>query len=409
MKTIFLTGMSGYVGSHLAARQLKKGKRVVGLVRENGLPGEAWNRAAAAIHSADQEAIVTNNNLVIVPGDLKQKCSILLSQVLECAPFHYDEVWHTVATFKNTESARSEIEEINIGGTEKMLFFVDKINLGQDRPRYFHVSTAYSQGKDVSVVPEAFVPGMTSFRTLYEWSKYCAEEKIWKNQLEKNTDTTIFRPTIIVGDGKTKAISNAGYYAFCEKLYSLCKKAEVNLGEKFTRDLELRYLGDLNIPINFVPVDFVIASMVAIAEKSELRGPSFKIFNLANEDAPLHSMVIKTLCEALRITGVIPVLEMAFKAEPMTSLERYFERTISFQAPYLRSNIGFSMDKFRSLVPYSEVPKVKTDSRFFKRITDQFLEALSNSLVQQKVPNNFLIAETITSNSKGRHHAVKGN
>jgi nucleoside-diphosphate-sugar epimerase len=378
-KLIFITGITGYVGCHLAAALLQEGHEVVALVRDSSKRFSVEERALRAIVQVDEKIGQCTENLMVVPGDVQETADILLAKIKDkIGERHIDELWHCAATFKFRNRDREEVESINIEGVRHILQVVLQINAGVP-PRYFHVSTAYSSGQEHEVVPEEFVHNNEGFRSLYEWSKYQGETVVMKHQREHNLDVTIFRPAIIVGSRKTKAISHSAYYQVCDALYRLRKIFENKKGAAFDGTFEVRLLGFPNTRLNFVPIDFVTEGMLLVAEEESLAQPGLKVFNVVNEDPPDMTTIHKVVCQSLNIRDLALVDEEAFEERPMTPTERLLARSVAFQAPYMLRTITFSTDKFRRIVPFDKLPIPQVDEEFLAIINRAYFDYLEHS------------------------------
>ena len=379
-KLIFITGVTGYVGCHLADDLLKKGHRVIALVRESGRRRSARERALAAIEKVDSHVKQYLDNLIVIPGEVQETADILLEKIhAQIGHEPIDEIWHCAATFLFRKRDRTEVEAINIEGVRHMLELVLHVNEGAP-PRYFHVGTAYSTGQELDIVPEAYVPGNTGFRSLYEWSKYEGETVVQTYQAEHGLDATIFRPAIIVGSRQTKAVSHSAYYQVCDALYRLRKHFEHRKGAAFDGTFDVRLMGHPQTRLNFVPIDFVIDAMQLIAQEESLVTPELKVFNIVNENPPRIVTIHRIVCQSLGIRGLELVEEDAFETKPMNSVERLLARSVAFQAPYMVRDIKFATEQFRQIVPFEKLPTPQVDEEFLSIINQAYFDHLDSTL-----------------------------
>lgn len=378
-KLAFITGVTGYVGCHLADKLLRQGYRVIALVRESGRQRSAQVRAMAAIEQVDANAGQYLDDLIVIAGDVQETAAVLLQKIrAQIGTTPIDEVWHCAATFLFREQDRADVKAINIEGVRHMLELVLQINEGAP-PRYFHVGTAYSTGQELEIVPEAYVPGNTGFRSLYEWSKYEGETVVHAYQAEHGLDATIFRPAIIVGSRETKAVSHSAYYQVCDAIYRLRKHFEKKDAD-FDGVFDVRLIGHSRARANFVPIDFVIKAMQLVAEVSSLATPELKVFNIVNEDPPRIGMIHETVCRSLDVHGLRLVEEAVFTDKPMNAVERLLARSVAFQAPYMVRDIKFATERFREIVPLAKLPVPQVNEEFLSDINQAYFEFLDRSL-----------------------------
>lgn len=382
-KTVIITGATGFIGCHLAARFLQEGYRVIAFSRNrDGL--SARQRLLSAIARVDSSIEMTDKNLIDISTSMNDYEHNWLRQIREKVDAGIDEIWHLAAIFKINKQSRYEVEDINVQGVKRLLNLLTNVN-GSKFPRYFHVSTAYSQGKYTKVVEEEIYQSKHEFRSIYEWSKNCGEHIVAEYQKKYLLDATILRPSIVVGAFGSKVVNNAAYYAVLETLYSVTKKAEASLGANFNGNIGVRLWCDPKSVLNIVPVDFVVEGMYRIAQHERLINTELKVFNIVNENPPTLKFLFDVGCQSLGITGVDLVEKKAFEDEPMTPLERFFERRIIFQAPYMRENILFSMAKFRNYVPCSVLSAPVVDRSFLKDINKNFIEVHESKLYQKSL------------------------
>ncbi len=378
-KLIFITGVTGYVGCHLADELLQQGLQVIALVRESGRKRSARERAVAAIEQVNANATNYLDNLIVIPGDVQETADTLLKKIRDKVGNQpIAEIWHCAATFLFRKRDRTAVEAINIEGVRHILELVLQLNEAAP-PRYFHVGTAYSTGQEMAIVPEAYVPGNTGFRSLYEWSKYEGETLVQAYQAQHGLDATIFRPAIIVGSRDTKAVSHSAYYQVCDALYRLRKHFEKK-GAGFDGSFDVRLMGKPQTRLNFVPIDFVIKAMQLVAQEFALTTPELKVFNIVNEDPPRIVTIHRIVCQSLGIRGLELVEEDAFEVAPMNAVERLLARSVAFQAPYMVRDIAFATERFRQIVPFEKLPIPNVDEEFLSIINQAYFDHLNKSL-----------------------------
>jgi nucleoside-diphosphate-sugar epimerase len=176
-EVVVITGATGYIGCHMANKLLKNGCRVVALAREkDGIPPK--QRLVEAISQVDPSVKISEENLVTIPGCMEENSDQWIRAIREKVKSRIDAVWHHAAIFKVYKSCEDEVRTVNIGGVNRMLDFVTRINGAGEMPRYFHISTAYSNGKSpggTTLIKEEIKDRDTQFRTIYDWSKHEGE------------------------------------------------------------------------------------------------------------------------------------------------------------------------------------------------------------------------------------------
>ncbi|MEM7119251.1 MAG: SDR family oxidoreductase [Chloroflexota bacterium] len=384
-RTIFVTGATGYLGCHLVYELLRQGHRVFALVRDSGKGGAdsvAQARVEAAVAQVNPDEAVDFSRLVAVKGNVVETAVSLIEKVRCKTAVAFDEVWHCVATFKFKESELDEIKAINIGGVENMVNFVLGLNSTTDQPppRYFHVSTAYSSGRNHTVIPEAITRNNKDYRTLYEWSKHQGESLVQRYQQEYQLDAMILRPAIIIGSEKTRVFNHSAYYQVISALYRLCKQLATRQGSNFDGNVNMRLIGDPTAALNFVPVDYVVETMLHLGTHPDLATDKLKIFNIVNEAPPTVGLVHNIFCQCLNITGLDLVPQSVFDDKPMNRLERALARNVAFQMPYMHEEIRFSTKALRQVLPHHDFPNPTIDEAFLRTINQAFFDQLEERL-----------------------------
>lgn len=376
MKTIFITGVSGYVGSHLAKKFLGSGDSVIGLARA-GNNVSASSRVKDAIHAISPDSVVSFANLSVISGDIRDQPGDIIEKLRELTEAPVDEVWHCAASFKFTEADRQESVSINIAGVDNMLSIVDRVN-SSNPPRYFHVSTAYCSGAEYAIVPEQKVDRGETFRSVYEWSKNQGERLVYQHQERCGHDSTIFRPTIVVGSPESRALNQTAYYQVVEAVFKMKQHRIKQRKGDFDGNLALRMIGDPQVTPNIIPVDFLVDAMTAIAADTALQNSDLKIFNIANDDPPSLASIIEVGCESLDVHGfeLVPASEMG--PDGMSRLERSLAKLIAFQAPYLMETMTFELVKFKRQIKDVDMASGRTDPAFISMINEIFLDHLES-------------------------------
>jgi nucleoside-diphosphate-sugar epimerase len=382
-KLIFISGATGFIGSHIAAELIREGHRIIGLARPKGglSPLERLTRSILAV---DPTLELNPGNLLAVRGALDGEEDDWVGEIRSRTGEEVDEVWHLAAIFKIRKQTQGEVQAVNVQGVRRILELVRRVNSGA-APRYFHVSTAYSQGRlQQREVAEEIMENRGDFRSLYDWSKNEGERTVRDYQERHGLDATIMRPSIVVGSPKSQVVNDAAYYAVLETFYSVAKRAEVAMGDDFKGDIGVRFWCEPDAALNIVPIDFVVRGMLLLSRRRNLVGKSLKIFNLVNENAPTINFIRDIMCESLGVTGIETVSKDAFDEEPMTPLEKLMERRIAFQAPYARERTQFSVTNLRrELGPDVLAPPV-IDVHFLRHINEVFIRSHEQRLFQSK-------------------------
>ena len=279
---ILVTGGSGFVGSVLTRRLLKKGHRIYSLSRHPPASVE---------------------NLVPLMGDITQP-----DLGLEEVPKDIHAIYHLAGIHSlRQEDKDGSIKSTNVDGTQNVLDFCVR----HDIPRVFFTSTAY-----------------TLERNPYGRSKITNEEHIQKYRERQGLKTTIFKPSIIMG---TAEHPYPGHFSqFISLVVRIHQRAEL-----IRRNLEgtlrlpviepvFRIKGNPEGKLNLVTVDAVAEAMANIDKEGT--------FWLTDPNPP-------TLGQLVEWAGEFIMIDM--KIEPdfrPTLIEAQFAKIASSFAPYLEGD-----------------------------------------------------------------------
>ena len=169
-------------------------------------------------------------------------------------------VIHHCAAVTYLGVAHGVAEEVNVGGTREIIELADA---ARDLTRLVHWSSALVSGGRRGYVLEEELTA-SAFRNPIEETRFRAERIIRK--AAKQFPTTILRPSIIVGDSVTGEIDRL------EGPYLL-----VLLMLNAPAELRIPMPGRGEIPLNLVPVDFVVDAGCAIAGDPRSIGRTFHI------------------------------------------------------------------------------------------------------------------------------------
>jgi thioester reductase-like protein len=156
--------------------------------------------------------------------------------------------------------------------------------------RYNYVSTCYVAGRRKGEILESELEHSEGFRNFYEETKYLAETEVEK--LKNDIPTTIFRPSIVVGDSQTgETVKYDGVYYLIQYL------------RKAPSLLRFINVGNKRVKLNLVPVDFVVEGIAALAKDENAVG---KTIALADPNPLTTEELFEAITEAM--TGKKSVL-----------------------------------------------------------------------------------------------------
>ena len=369
-KKIFLTGATGFIGSHLARRLLDDGHYVKVLARSSK-NSSARHRVDSALRDI---GTASSGSLEVFEGDISLPNLGLKEGVAKRIAATTDEVWHCAASLSFMPEDREDIFRMNVNGTRHILQLVERT----PTRRFQHVSTAYVAGNRSDLALETEVNVGQTFKNPYEESKCEAEMLIADAQRRGKVVASVYRPSIVIGDSKSgRATHFHGVYAFIRGLWTALERLRRRMPDGSLVKLPLRVRGVEGTTLNFVPIDYVVDGMIQIARRHDSAGGTF---HLTNPVPTENRFWLPHICRVLRVEGIQLVGENSFLKTPMTRLEALFERQMAFYYQYLQGEPRF--DCRRTLTA------LKNTGIECPRITVEFIQKMAGWYV------NFLSART---------------
>src|SRR5688572_18992482 len=290
-KNIFLTGATGFLGSHLTSRLLQEGHHV-GVLARGSKNASARDRVEAALRDIGTTRL---DHLTVFEGDISLTGLGLDEASTKSIASSTDEVWHCAASLSFMPEDREEIFRMNVGGTRHVLDLVEQI----PSRRLQHVSTAYIAGNRSDIALETEINVGQSFKNPYEESKCEAELVIDAAHRSGTIVASVYRPSIVIGDSRSGKVTHFhGVYAFMRGLWAALERLRRRMPDGQIVKLPLRLLGAEDATLNFVPIDYVVEGMIEISNRPSSVGGTY---NLANPSPTENRLWLPHIC---RVMGV---------------------------------------------------------------------------------------------------------
>src|SRR5947208_9278163 len=252
---VFVTGFPGFLATRLVRRLAAEGARFILLT----LPQfTAIAQLEAAQIAADTAADA--NNFHIIAGDISKPDLGLSTNELESARRETTTIFHLAAVYDLAVDS-AVAAHVNVEGTLNINNFTKSI---ENLRRYHYISTCYVAGKREGLIMETELHHEEGFRNHYEETKYLAELEV--NALKAELPITIHRPAVVCGDSRT------GETAKYDGIYYL-----IHYLRRWPGGLTLLNIGNRDVCLNLVPVDFVIEAMVALAKDERATGATWQV------------------------------------------------------------------------------------------------------------------------------------
>ena len=339
MTKIFLTGITGLVGSAFVTALLKDrpDMHFVCLVRggKNRTAEERLIEALQAQCAFDGEAerfdeIMTH--ITVVDGDVVtlDAAALAADPRLEGVT----EVFHCAADVNLGKDPTGKTFTINYNGTQNVLALAKLLQV----KAFHYVSTAYVAGRRRGVAPEAEAEDH-GFNNPYEESKFKAEKLV----RESGFPFTIYRPAIITGrrsDGRIRR--PLAFYRIIEFLSKMkshqCKKLGISPTEEV--DLNIHFQVAPSERVYLVPIDYV---QYAITKCYQLPVKNETYHVTGN--SPVSTMMIdRAVCKTLRLALADITAQSVEGAREQAQL---MSRFIGDLYPYFETDVTFAQDNIR--------------------------------------------------------------
>ena len=242
-ETFFITGFPGFIAGRLLKRLAAQGARLILLVQP-----ALVDKARSEIDALARAVGSSTEQFSIVEGDISQPNLGLATEDLAMTRASATRVFHLAAIYDLAVS-RDLAMRINVEGTRNVNAFVRGL---PHLRHYHHVSTCYVAGKREGRIFETELTHNAGFRNFYEESKYLAELEV--EALKSELPVTIHRPAVVCGDSRT------GETAKYDGVYFL-----IHYLLKWPSGLSLLNIGNHEVSLNLVPIDFVVEAMAALA------------------------------------------------------------------------------------------------------------------------------------------------
>lgn len=345
-KTFLLTGATGFLGSHIMAGLLIKGKNVVIVGRSAGSES-LKDRIKKLLHWFGIEEL--EDLLEFYEADFQKIRMGLTNDGYESLCSRNLTIIHCASDTSFAEKNRERVMKSNIESLAEILNFALK-----SRTSFFHfISSAYAAGTDTMECPEAPVNSV-HFTNVYEESKAGAENIVSERCMKGKIPYTIIRPSIVYGDSITgRSLKFNALYFPVRSMQQIrdiyLNDIKNNNGIKSARcGIYINNEGALYIPvrifipnkgsINLIPVNYFTETVLSILDNPI----SETFYHITNNNSVTMATLADYTERFLNITGVEIVIGTSGNAEMRNSPEELLDHFIRPYLPYISDKRVFS-------------------------------------------------------------------
>ena len=254
-RSIFLTGFPGFIAGRLLEELAEPETQFFLLVQPQFV-----ERAMEEVEDIAEMSGTPLESFVIVEGDITEPQLGISTGDLETIQFETTDVFHLAAAY-DLVVPKDVAFRVNLEGTKNVNDLVCSI---KNLRRYNYVSTCYVAGKSQGRIFETDLEHNAGFRNFYEETKYLAEIEV--ERLKPRVPLTIYRPSVVVGDSET------GETAKYDGIYYL-----IHYLRKAPTVLRVVNVGNKDVQLNLVPVDFVVDALVALSRDKRAIGKTIAL------------------------------------------------------------------------------------------------------------------------------------
>ncbi|MBO5308868.1 MAG: SDR family oxidoreductase [Lentisphaeria bacterium] len=338
MKKVFLTGITGLVGSAFVVALLREREdfEIVCLARKSPVKSALQRtqeiiRDECEFNGCPEAADMVLSRVSVIEGDV----TTIDPEAMAKDPIlaGTDIIFHCAADVNLGKDPTGKTYRINYHGTENMVALAKLLNVKE----FHYVGTSYIAGKLVGTAIEDN-PLDSGFNNPYEESKYKAEMLVRASGIP----FSVYRPAIITGrrsDGRIrKPLAFYRILEFMAKLKSnKCAKMGVDPRENI--DLDINFSAVPSEHIYFVPIDYVQEAITALFQKPVCN----RAYHITGDSPISNKQIQLAIGNALNISGIT----VDPTQDGVGSNANMMSRLLGDLLPYFSSDIVFDQSNVR--------------------------------------------------------------
>jgi thioester reductase-like protein len=361
--SVLVTGATGFIGREVVRDLLDAGRAVTVLARRSG-GRSAFERVSAAVGGGPADSAVR-----VVEGDLAMRdCGLTRADWgWLCAVV--DTVIHCAGDPRFEPDVMEEYVAGHVAGPVRLL---ERLAAGR-LARWAQVSTAFVCGRRSGAILEHESDLGQAFNNSYERVKLDAELAVRAAGVRCGVDVRVFRPGIVVGTAPATAGGRPSnlLFTFIRALAALARRDSVRL----------RIAASPRARFNIVPVAYVAAAVVDLAERAEASGT---MVHLVAREAPTQAAMLRAIAERVGLHGVSLVEPHSDALDRPSRVERAVARMLAPYRPYLTQDVRFDDTTAAQLLAGRAVERPRLSREALHALIDQAL--IADTALDASVP-----------------------
>jgi nucleoside-diphosphate-sugar epimerase len=334
MKTVYLTGGTGFLGSHFIRNYLSTWEYDVQCFVRGSSDGPCAQRLKQTILAVNAsypgKTALNLDGLTAIPSDITLPRLGLSEEWLKAARRRPagSTFFHFASSLNFEEKNRDAIYDHNINGLRHAVDVASVLRCDA----FFYISTAYTVGIHEGYVAER-LHCPAAFNNYYEETKCAAEHLITELCAAKGLRLAIVRPSVVIGPSKSCKTggSQTGLYGLIREMHRLkphLKRVHV----------PITAYGNPDAGVNLIPVDYVCHDIFRLFDDPCIRSG---LHHATADNNVSIAALVELIKRHLGLPNVTVERSERFDSDRASSIERLLARTTAFYDSITRATKHF--------------------------------------------------------------------
>jgi nucleoside-diphosphate-sugar epimerase len=332
MKTIYLTGATGFLGSHFVRNHLSTGEYDVHCFVRGSGDQACTRRVKQAVLAADTsypgKRVLNLDGMTATPSDITLPQLGLSERWMETARRRPagSTFFHFASSLSFEEKNRDLIYDHNINGLKHAVDVASALRCDV----FFYISTAYTVGiYEGHVAEQLHYPA--AFNNYYEETKCAAEHLVTEVCHAKGLRLVIVRPSVVIGPSESCKTggSKTGLYGLIREMHRL---------KQLLERIPVVADGNPDAGVNLIPVDYVCRDIFRLFQEPGVQ-------NYPHHSTAHNNVKIAVLVELIKRHMGLPNVTVErlgpFDSQRASATARLLARTTAFYSSITRATKHF--------------------------------------------------------------------